>query len=152
MISGDECSPCDDSCDSGCGCNHGDIYECNCSGDGGSKRGSEDGICPVCGVYNGCGCDTGSCLVPNDCNHSGTIGDDSCDNHCCDGGAKDVDGELFCGECVLAVDETQSVVNSDGNDLKLCESKDEIHQTQMKATIYEISLPWLPIRGPKSGA
>ena len=118
------------SCDSGCGCNHGDVCECNCSDDGSRK--CDSGICPVCGVYNGCGCETGSCLVPDDCNHTGAIVSDSCDNRCCDGGAKDVDGELFCGECVLAVDETQSVVNSDGNDLKVCEYNDEIHQIQMK--------------------
>ena len=61
---------------------------------------------------------------------------DTGDGHCrcLSGRSKDVEGELFYGENVLAVDvtedENESVVNND-DDLKICESEKQIHQLQM---------------------
>ena len=97
-----------------------------------SLVGGEDGlgcsfgcnICHGCGVYNGCGCDTGSCVVSGDCarrddccNCSGVILSQSGNYQChgCRSRSKDVEGELLCGEYVLAVDVNlnESIVKSD---------------------------------------
>ena len=60
-------------------------------------------------VYNGCGCDTGSCIVCDGCrlceeccSCSGLIGSDigGSQFRCCSGRGEEVD-KLFCCECVL---------------------------------------------------
>ena len=128
-----------------CDCNRG----CNSAGgdccDDGLESSSGSNVCRGCGVPSGCGCDPGSCIVPVDCGRcddccsyrrSGVIATDGGNNQCscCCGRSKDVEGELFCGDYVLAVDvnENESVVNHDDDNLKLCESKKEIHQMQME--------------------
>ena len=106
---------------------------CCCDGDRGFNFvscGCDDrcGRCE-CNPGDDCGCNTGS-VVPDDrdghcCSCSGLVdtGDGQC--RCLSGRSKDVEGELFCGEDVLAV-----VDNDD--DLKICESEKQIHQLQME--------------------
>ena len=85
---------------------------------------SSDNICRGCGVYNGCGCDTGgsSEYGGHDCCKCGVIASGSDSQGCCCRRGS-VDDELFCGEYVLEVGV---------NDLKLCESNKEIHQMLME--------------------
>ena len=119
---------------------------CNSGGDrcddGVEGCSSGDSICRGCGVYNGCGCDTGGCIESSecgaghdDCCKCGVIASGSSDSQgcCCCGRRGCVDDELFCGEYVLevGVNENGDVVNHE-DDLKLCESNKEIHQMQME--------------------
>ena len=109
---------------------------CNSGGDrcddGVEGCSSGDSICRGCGVYNGCGCDTGGCIESSecgghdDCCKCGVIASGSSDSQgcCCCGRRGCVDDELFCGE-------NGDVVNHE-DDLKLCESNKEIHQMQME--------------------